>query len=41
MVKRGKINPSAITAPRSLMKQAARMALPYLVTLKPNFSITA
>jgi len=41
MVNGEKINPSAITVPRSLMKQAARIALPYSVTLNPSSSITA
>ena len=40
-VKGEKIRPSAITVPRSLMKQAARMVLPYSVVLKPSSSITA
>src|ERR1700691_1313957 len=41
MVNGEKINPSAITVPRSLMKQAARIAFPYSVTLKPSSNITA
>src|ERR1035438_7661232 len=41
MVNGEKISPKAITVPRSLMKQAARMDLPYSVTLKPSSSITA
>src|ERR1035437_352048 len=41
MVNGEKINPNAITVPRSLMKQAARMDLPYSATLKPSSSITA
>src|ERR1700679_1548407 len=36
-----KISPSAMTVPRSLMKHAARIALPYSVVLKPSSSITA
>jgi hypothetical protein len=36
-----KMSPSAITVPRSFTKHAARMALPYSVTLNPSSSITA
>src|SRR5574341_1446413 len=36
-----KIRPSASTVPRSLTKQAARIALPNSVMLKPSSSITA
>ena len=36
-----KIRPSATTVPRSVIKQAARMVLPYSVVLKPNSIITA
>lgn len=36
-----KMRPRAITVPRSLMKQEARIALPYSVTLKPSSSMTA
>src|ERR1039458_3664784 len=41
MVNGEKINPSATTVPMSLMKQAARIDLPYSVTLKPSSSINA
>ncbi|HET7107401.1 MAG TPA: hypothetical protein VFI38_11375 [Candidatus Acidoferrum sp.] len=36
-----KINPSAITAPRSFTKHAARIAFPNSVLCKPSSSITA
>ena len=41
MVNGEKIIPSAITVPTSLIKHAARIDLPYSVTLKPSSSITA
>ena len=41
MVKGEKISPSAITVPRSLMKQAARIDLPKSVLLNPSSSMTA
>ena len=40
-VKGAKTNPRKMTVPRSLMKQAARMALPKSVLFKPSSSITA
>jgi len=36
-----KISASASTVPRSLTKQAARMALPYSVRFSPSSSMTA
>jgi hypothetical protein len=41
IVKGEKIRPNAMTVPRSLIKQAARIAFPNSVTLKPNSSMTA
>ena len=40
MVKGEKMRPNAMTVPRSLMKQAARMAFPYVVRLNPSSSMT-
>jgi hypothetical protein len=36
-----KINPSAMTVPRSFTKHAARIALPKSVLLNPSSSMTA
>src|SRR5580658_8969285 len=40
-VKGEKINPKAMTVPRSLTKHEARIAFPYSVVLNPSSSITA